>query len=78
MTGSERDNSGAKREKRPPAAREGGPSAPFGEAEWRRMKEELEYSNTLMRTQQECALDGILVVSEDGRIVSYNILAAAG
>lgn len=36
------------------------------------MKEELEYSNTLMRTQQECALDGILVVSEDGRIVSYN------
>lgn len=42
------------------------------------MKEELEYSNTLMRTQQECALDGILVVSEDGRIVSYNILAAAG
>ncbi|MBN2336893.1 MAG: diguanylate cyclase [Acidobacteria bacterium] len=36
------------------------------------MKQELEYSNTLMRTQQECALDGILVVSEKGKIVSYN------
>ncbi len=36
------------------------------------MKDELEYSNTLMRTQQECALDGILVVSEHGKIVSYN------
>jgi len=38
----------------------------------RKMEWELRYSNTLLSTQQEVTLDGILVVSDDGTIISYN------
>jgi PAS domain S-box-containing protein len=35
-------------------------------------EEELLFANTLLRTQLEASLDGILVVGEDGKILSYN------
>jgi diguanylate cyclase (GGDEF)-like protein len=35
-------------------------------------EQELEYINTLLMTQQQTSLDGILVVDEEGNIISYN------
>ncbi|KAF0163126.1 MAG: response regulator receiver [Rhodocyclaceae bacterium] len=33
---------------------------------------EIEFKNTMLQTQQETSLDGILVVGENGQIISYN------
>ena len=41
-------------------------------AERRRIEKELVYRNTILATQQETSLDAILVVDEEGRMVSYN------
>jgi two-component system, cell cycle sensor histidine kinase and response regulator CckA len=41
-------------------------------AERRRAGAELEFKNIILTTQQETSIDGILVVSEDGTIISYN------
>lgn len=38
----------------------------------RQVEEDVKYKNTILKTQQETSLDGILVVSGDGQIVSYN------
>jgi PAS domain-containing protein len=35
-------------------------------------QKELELKNTILKTQQETSLDAILVVDENGKIVSYN------
>jgi len=35
-------------------------------------EEELQFNNTILKTQQEASPDAILVVDENGRIVSYN------
>ena len=35
-------------------------------------EEEIRFKNTLLTTQQETSLDGILVVDEEGKILSYN------
>jgi len=35
-------------------------------------EEEIEYKNTILQTQQETSLDAILVVDENGQIISYN------
>jgi PAS domain S-box-containing protein len=35
-------------------------------------EEEVAFKNTILQTQQETLLDGILVVGEDGKIISYN------
>jgi PAS domain S-box-containing protein len=35
-------------------------------------EQEIKYINTLLTTQQQTALDGILVVDEKGKIISYN------
>ncbi len=35
-------------------------------------EEELQFKNTLLTTQQETSIDGILIVNEDGKIISYN------
>jgi diguanylate cyclase (GGDEF)-like protein len=43
-----------------------------GEALRRKMEEEVELKNTILKTQQETSLDGILVVSGGGEIISYN------
>ena len=40
--------------------------------EHKRAEEELRFRNVLLSTQQEVSIDGILVVNEDARIVSYN------
>lgn len=40
--------------------------------ERKRAEEELRFSNTLLRTQQEASIDGILVVDENGAILSAN------
>jgi len=37
-----------------------------------RAEENLRFTNTMLATQQEAALDGILVVDGDGKIVSFN------
>jgi diguanylate cyclase (GGDEF)-like protein/PAS domain S-box-containing protein len=42
------------------------------ESQRRRAKQELEFKNTILQTQQEISLDAILVVDEDGQIISYN------
>lgn len=34
--------------------------------------EELRFANTILRTQQEASLDGILIVDEAGKIISFN------
>ncbi|MFB6347378.1 MAG: diguanylate cyclase [bacterium] len=36
------------------------------------MEEQLKYQKDLLKAQQEAALDGILVVSKDGEVLSYN------
>lgn len=72
MTSFKRSDPGASKPRRPEAPQGESASPSFGEAEWHQLKQELEFSNTLMRTQQENSLDGIMVVSEDGRIVSCN------
>jgi PAS domain S-box-containing protein/diguanylate cyclase (GGDEF)-like protein len=41
-------------------------------AERLRAQDELRFKTTLLETQQETTLDGILVADENGRIVSYN------
>ncbi|MDA8099194.1 MAG: response regulator [Nitrospiraceae bacterium] len=41
-------------------------------AERKRVEAELLYRNTILSTQQETSLDGILVVDGEGKIVSYN------
>ena len=38
----------------------------------RRMEQDLLFSNTLLSTQQEVTLDGILVIDDDGKILSWN------
>ena len=40
--------------------------------ERKQMEKELEFRNTLLSTQQEAAIDGILVVDENGIILSFN------
>ncbi|GEM_PF-958392 len=40
--------------------------------ERKRAEEELQFRNVLLSTQQEASLDGILVVDENARILSYN------
>ncbi|HNW92383.1 MAG TPA: PAS domain S-box protein [bacterium] len=40
--------------------------------ERKRVEEQLRVANTILRTQQETSLDGILVVNDAGRIISYN------
>ena len=42
------------------------------EALRRQVEEEIKYKNTILKTQQETSLDGILVISGDGNIISYN------
>lgn len=42
------------------------------EALRRQVEEEVKYKNTILKTQQETSLDGILVISGDGQIISYN------
>ncbi|HUW76436.1 MAG TPA: EAL domain-containing protein [Gallionella sp.] len=41
-------------------------------AERNRALEKIKYQNTVLQTQQETSLDGILVVDEHGTIISYN------
>ncbi|MGA2861133.1 MAG: GAF domain-containing protein [Steroidobacteraceae bacterium] len=38
----------------------------------RRTEEEIQFKNTILKTQQETSLDAILVVDENGKIISYN------
>ena len=38
----------------------------------KRWERDLEFKNLLLSTQQECSLDGILIVNEDGSILSFN------
>lgn len=38
----------------------------------RRASEELAFSHAVLKSQQECSLDGILVVDENGKWLSYN------
>ncbi len=40
--------------------------------ERRRAKDELEFKNIILSTQQETSIDGILLVDKDNRIISYN------
>jgi PAS domain S-box-containing protein len=40
--------------------------------ERRRIERELRFKNAILETQQETALDGILVVDAEGRLISYN------
>ena len=40
--------------------------------ERKRVEEELKFKNLLLTTEHECSIDGILVVDEAGRIISYN------
>ena len=42
------------------------------EAVRRQVEEDVKYRKAILKTQQETSLDGILVVSGDGQIVSYN------
>lgn len=35
-------------------------------------KQEIEFKNTILQTQQETSLDALLVVAENGQIISYN------
>ena len=42
------------------------------EAQRRRIEEEIEFKNTILKTQQETSLDAILVVGGNGQIISYN------
>lgn len=41
-------------------------------SERHRTEQELKYTATLLKTQQQTALDGILIVDEKGEIISYN------
>lgn len=38
----------------------------------KRIEQEIEFKNAVLQTQQDTSLDGILVVGEDGQIISYN------
>jgi len=40
--------------------------------ERRRTEEELKFRTSILRAQNEVAIDGIIIVSDDGRILSYN------
>lgn len=40
--------------------------------EQKRVREEIELSNTILRTEQDVSPDAILVVNENGKIISYN------
>lgn len=40
--------------------------------EHQRASEEILFNNAILKTQQEASLDGILVVSTDGKVLSYN------
>ncbi len=42
------------------------------ESQRQRAKQELEFKNTILQTQQETSLDALLVVDENGKIISYN------
>ncbi|WP_342619322.1 EAL domain-containing protein [Rhodoferax sp. GW822-FHT02A01] len=45
----------------------------FASEERRRsVEEEVKFKNTILKTQQETSLDGILIVSDEGKIISYN------
>ncbi len=44
----------------------------FDITERKRAEEELKFSNLILNTQMETSIDGILVVSEDGRILLHN------
>ena len=41
-------------------------------AERKAIEEEINFRNMILKTQQETSLDAILIVGEDGRILSYN------
>ncbi|MFA5222308.1 MAG: PAS domain S-box protein [Methanoregula sp.] len=41
-------------------------------SERKRVEEEMRFKNVILSTQQETALDGILIVDENGNILSYN------
>lgn len=43
-----------------------------GESQRKRAEEEIEFKNTILQTQQETSLDALLVVDENGQIISYN------
>ena len=40
--------------------------------ERKRAEQELKFRNAILSTQQEASIDGILVVNEDGKVVSFN------
>ena len=42
------------------------------ESQRKQAQEEIEFKNTDPQTQQETSLDAILVVDENGQIISYN------
>ncbi|MES2366963.1 MAG: EAL domain-containing protein [Pseudomonadota bacterium] len=42
------------------------------ESQRKRAKQEIEFKNTILQTQQETSLDALLVVGENGQIISYN------
>ena len=41
-------------------------------SEQKQAQEELRFKNTVLATQQDTSVDGILLIDQDGRIVSYN------
>ena len=43
-----------------------------GESQRKRAEEEIEFKNAILQTQQETSLDAILVVDENGQIISCN------
>ena len=42
------------------------------ELQRRHTEQEIKFKNTILKTQQETSLDAILVVADDGKIISYN------
>ena len=42
------------------------------ESQRKRAKQEIEFKNTILQTQQETSLDALLVVDDNGQIISYN------
>ena len=44
----------------------------FRESRRQQAEEEIVFKNTILQTQQDTSLDGILVVGENGQIISYN------
>ncbi len=42
------------------------------DAQRKRTQQEIKFKNTILQTQQETSLDALLVVDENGQIISYN------